>query len=280
MDRVALGAFACVVLGCQTALTIPPEAALEKLLRPVTTSPESVTLEVWEARVPFDQDQTAEAVWQHVDEQCLDADLRRRLVANGLRAGVLNGALPDELADLLGLQGEMPKDSDERLVTPGMATPRVTRRVVQVNRQEQRTIQATDVRDEAVVLLSDGGGVRGQTYRQVEGRYELRAESAPGQRIAVRMIPELHHGELRNRYSGSDQGILLMTPSRERAPFEELTLGVQLAAGDALVLGCLPESDSTLGGLLHTISANGRRERKYILIRALEAPPSEILADR
>jgi hypothetical protein len=258
----------------------PTDGGLEKLLKPVTTSPESVTLEVWEARVPLDKDADAEALWQQVDEQCLDAELRRRLLANGLRAGVLGGALPDELAAMLGLQGEMPKDDGARVITPDLATPKATRRVVQVNRREQRTIQASDLRPQADVLLSDGGSVRGESFKQVEGRYQLSAESRPGQRVAVRLVPELHHGELRNRYSGSDQGILLMTPSREREAFDNLTVSVELAAGEALVVGCLPQAHATLGGVLHRDAASGRRERKFILVRVLEAPPSEILAER
>jgi hypothetical protein len=272
--------FVYFCLGCQVALTTPPDAALEKLLRPVTTAPDSVTLEVWEARVPLDQDRTVEALWQQVDEQCLDANLRSRLLANGLRAGVLGGALPDELADLLGLEGEMPEVSDSRTITPAMAAPPVTRRVVQVNRQEHRTIQASAVQDEAVVLLSKDGRVGGKPFREVEGRYELRAQAVAGQRVSVRVVPELHHGELRNRYTGSDQGILLMAPSREREAFDELTIGAELGAGDALVLSCLPEADSTLGGLLHISSVGGLRERRFIIIRLLESPPSEILAEK
>ena len=239
-----------------------------------------MTLEIFEARIPLDQDEAVEAVWQQVDEQCLNADLRRRLLANGLRAGVVGGTLPDELSDLLGLKSNMPAANGARVITPNAAVPRVTRRVVQVNRQGQQAIQASDVRDEAAVLLSDDGQLRGKSYRKVEGRYELRAEAAAGQRVAVRIVPELHHGELRNRYAGSDQGALLMIPSREREAFERLTLQAELAPGELLVVGCLPHSEGSLGQTLHTVAAKGRRERKFVLVRVLEAPVSEILAER
>jgi hypothetical protein len=133
--------------------------------------------------------------------------------------------------------------------------------------------------DEAVVLINKDGRVGGKPFRDVEGRYELRAESVEGQRVSVRLTPELHHGELRNRYA-SDQGIFVLAPSRERETFEDLTIGAELGAGDALVLSCLPEADSTLGGVLHMSSAGGPRERRFIIIRLLEAPPSEILAEK
>jgi hypothetical protein len=254
--------------------------AIDKLLRPVTTSPDSVTLEIFEARIPLDESDRSDAVWQQVDEQCFDADLRGRLLANGLRVGVVSGTLPDQLSSLLGLASEAPKETSERVITPDSAVPRATRRIVQVNRKSPREIQATDVQSEATVFLNDDGGLHGSTYRQVEGRYELWARSAPGQRVSVRLIPELHHGDLRNRYSGSDQGALLIMPSREREAFERLAVETELAPGDMLVLGCLPQAETSLGGVLHTVTVKGRRERKFILVRAFEAPPSEILANK
>lgn len=275
-----IAACACAWAGCQAAFTSPPEAALDKLLRPVTTSPDSVSLEIYEARVPLDQDEQIESIWQNVDEQCLDANLRRRLLANGLRAGVVGGTLPDELSHLMGLQSEMPQQTTERVITPDSAVPRTTKRFVQVNRKEPRAIQASDVRDEAQILLSSDGHVSGKTFSQVEGRYELRAEAIPGQRVTVRLMPELHHGELRNRYSGSDSGILLMAPSREREAFEQLTMSVELAAGEMLVVGCLPGAKASLGGVLHTVAAKGHSERKFIVVRVLESPASEILAGK
>jgi hypothetical protein len=280
MGRALLGAAVCAWAGCQAALNAPPDAALQKLLRPVTTGPDSVTLEIFEARIALDEDQQADDLWQEVDEQCFDADLRRRLLANGLRAGMVSGTLPDGLSNLLGLASEMPKDSPERVITPESAVPRVTRRIVQVNRQGQREIQASEVLPEATVLISENGKLHGKTYRPVEGRYALMAHAIAGQRVSVRLAPELHHGELRNRFSGSDQGTMLIIPSRERESFERLTIEAELAPGDLLVLGCLPQADSSLGGVLHTVSTKGRRERKFILVRALEAPASEILAGK
>lgn len=278
LPQVLACAGACLWAGCQAALTAPPDAALQKLLRPVTTSPDSVTLEIFDVRIPLDQDAEAESVWQQADEQCLDAELRRRLLANGLRAGVLGGTLPDELSSLLGLASQTEEQSSERVITPDSAVPRVTRRIVQVNRQGQVTIQTTETMAEAQVLFSEKGQLRGRTYCQIEGRYELRAESIPGQRVAVRAVPELHHGEMRTRYAGSDQGALLMIPSRERESFERLTVSVELTPGELLVLGCLPQAAGSLGETLHTVAAKGRRERKLVLVRVLESPASEILA--
>ena len=138
------------------------------------------------------------------------------------------------------------------------ARPQVTRRVVQINRQRPTTIQASEVRDEADVLMIERGRLRARTFRQVEGVYSLRAEAIDGQRVQVRLTPELDHGELRNRYAGSDQGIFLMTPSRNREVFDELAVQCSLMPGEVLVLGCLPDAKASLGGVFHTSSVNGR----------------------
>jgi len=281
--RCALAAAAALsgalLAGCQAVLAPPPpKGGIEKLLRPMTTSPESVTLEVFHARIPLEQDGKADGLWDGVDEQCFDVELRRRLVANRLRAGVVGGTLPPILADLLELKGETPKLSAERVISGVTAVPQVTRRVVQVNRREPTSVHASELRDEAQILVNDHGGFHGRTYRQVEAVYTLKARAVDGQRATVQLIPELAHGDLKNRYAGSDQMLFVMTPSREREVFDRLALEATLSPGEVLVLGSLPDAGSSLGGMFHTAVSDGRQERKLILIRLLESPRSEILA--
>jgi hypothetical protein len=260
-------------------MTAPPDAALEKFLRPVGAPADSVTLEIFQARIPLEEDAQIDKVWQQIDEQRFDAELRRRLLANGLRAGVVGGAFPDEIAHLLDIQSESPGEAGDRVITPQSALSRVTRSVVQVNRREPKTVKASELRDEAEVFTGEDGRLRGRTFRQVEGIYSLSAEALPGQQVAVRLTPELHHGELKQRRTPSDQGIFVFANSREREAFDGLTLSADLTPGELLVVGCLPEADGSLGGVLHTAEASGRRERKFLLIRVFETPKSEILAE-
>ena len=275
-------ALACALpaaAGCQTVIE-PPNDALEKLLRPVTTASDSVTLEIFYARVPLEEDAAADELWQQVDEQCFDAELRRRLLANGLRVGVVNGALPAGLSNLLALTSEMPESSPDRVINGATAMPRVVRQLRQINRRDSMTIQASEQRDKAQVLVSEDGRLGGREYQHVQGVYTLRAEATEGQRVVVRLIPELHHGEFRNRYAGSEQGTFITMPSQERTVFDRLTMETSLAPGDMLVLACLPEARTSLGGTFHYVNSAGRLERKLILVRLLEVPPTEILAKK
>jgi hypothetical protein len=263
-SALALGA------GCQV-FDKPPQAALDQFLQPITTSPDSVTLEIFHARIPIDKEATADKIWDHIDEQRFAPELRRQLVANGLRAGIVGATPPEAISDLLALQSEAPETS---------AVPRVTRQVKQLNRLDEMTIQVSDLRDEAHVLFSKDGVMGGKTFMQVQGVYTLQAEAAPAQRVKVRITPELQHGELRQRRVGSDKGIFLSTVSREREVFEQLTMQTLLAPGDLLVLGCLPNAKASLGGVFHTASSGGQDERKLVILRLLEVPRTEILASR
>lgn len=282
LDRrswLASCAAATIALGCQV-FDKPPEKALESLLKPVNTSSDSVSLEIFQARIPLDKDATADALWEGIDEQKFDPELRRRLVANGLRVGIVGGSLPKELADLLELDGAASEAGGAQVITDQSAVPRVSRQVIQAKRREQRQIHVSELRDEGQVLLSRDGSFGGKTFRQMQGVYSLQAELIPGQRVKVRLTPELHHGDLKNRYAGSQQGIFMSIPSREREVFDELSMDATLAPGELLVLGCLPAAKTSLGGVFHTASAAGKDERKLILVRLLQVPPSEILAEK
>ena len=265
--------------GCSLLLTLPVPEDPQAFLKSVETAPESVTLEIFQVRFPATDHEMDEQLWQAVDEQRLDVDVRHELIRNGFRAGVLGGMMPDSLAKYLKLESEMPETKAARLITGQSADPTVTRRVLQLGRGKQATIQASRLRDTLNVMMNEAGGLRGQSYQQVQAVYSMRAEAVAGQRVALRLTPELQHGELRNRYAGSDQGIFLVTPSRERELYDDLELNVEMTAGELLIIGGLPDASGSLGHAFHAENQRGPAELKLILIRLLEVPGSEILAD-
>jgi hypothetical protein len=268
-------------VGCGLVLTTAAPADPQSLLRAVETGPESLKLEIFQVRIPADDRQLGDLLWATVDEQRLDLAVRRDLVRNGFRAGVLGGAMPDVLAKQLNLQSEMPEHETDRVITDNNASPRVVRRVLMIHRDNEATVQASELRDHVNVLVNGDDGLRGDSYEQVEAVYTLRAEPAAGQQVALRLTPELRHGELRNRYSGGDRehGIFIVKPSRERRTYDQLMLSTKLSAGELLVVGCLPDAPGSLGRLFHGVDVAGPAEQKLVLVRLLQTPPSEILAD-
>ncbi len=268
--------FAC---GCSLLLTLPMPEDPQAFLQAVETAPDSVTLEIFQVRYPATDCELDEQLWQAVDELRLDIDLRHGLIRNGFRAGVLSGTVPDSLVKYLKLESEMPEEQAARIITGRSADPTVTRRVVQLSQGESATIQASVLRHKLNVMMNEVSGLRGRSYHQVQAVYSMRAEALAGQRVSLRLTPELQHGELRNRYAGSDQGIFLVTPSRERELYDALELNVEMTAGELLVVGGLPDASGSLGHAFHAENQRGPSELKLILIRLVEVPGSEILAN-
>jgi len=265
--------------GCRRFET-PSPGDLQALLQPAETPLSSVTLEIFQLRFPEDDQFLVQDLWQQVDEQRLSNASRRELIRNGFRVGVLGGTLPDLLAQALNLQSEIPALSSSRLLTGQSAQPRATRRVLQLGREQRATIQTSELRRQIDVLIRDESGLHGKTFTQAEAAYALHAEQTDRQRVALRLTPEMHHGELRNRYTGGDQGIFLMTPSREHAVFGDLRIHLELAPGELLVVGCLADAAGSLGHAFQTVRQQGELEYKLLLVRLLQVPPSEILAQR
>ncbi|MCG8448839.1 MAG: hypothetical protein MI725_04555 [Pirellulales bacterium] len=264
--------------GCTSLFVLPVADDSPSFLKPVETSPDSVTLEIFQVRLPASDSGSVEELWQVVDELRLPLAVRRELLRNGFRAGVVGGALPDGLAAHLNLQGEHTEVSAERQISGVNADPKVTRRLVQLSRQEKAAIQVADLRESIHVFLSEDSGVRGRSYQQAQAVYSLRAEGKAGRRAALELVPELQHGQLRNRYAGGDQGIFLMTQSRERDTFDRLAMSPELAPGEMLVVGCLPDVSGSLGHAFHAHQVSGPLEYKLVLVRLLQIPGSEILA--
>ena len=265
-------------LGCGAMLTIPVTHSPEALLKAAETRPESVTLEIFQIRLPAEDQEFSDDLWSTVDEQRISVETRRGLNRNGFRVGVLGGALPDSIA------AQFPGESDPNgsntisQITDESAAPRVTRRLLQLSRNDQASIQASELRSHVNVLFNGEEGLQGEAYDEVQAAYNLAAELDRGQQATLKLTPELQHGQLRNRYAGSDQGIFLVTPSRERQVLDELSTKVSLAPGEMLAIGCLPESQSSLGWVFHGVDRAGPAEQKLVLIRLLEVPPSEILS--
>ncbi len=267
-----------MLCGCSSLIMVPDVAEPQSFLRPVETGPDSVALEIFQVRFPANDAEFIAELWGAVDEMRLDVALRHELLRNGFRAGVLGAAVPDGLAQRLNLQSEAAPVEPERVITGTNADPQVTRRVVQLNRHDTAKIQAAKLRPSLHVFLSDATGVHGRSYQQAEAAYNFRAAAVTGQQVQLELAPELQHGEMRNRYAGGDQGIFLMTQSRERESFDRLAMRTQLAAGEIFVVGCLPDVSGSLGYAFHTEDFRGPSELKLVLVRLLQVPHSEILA--
>lgn len=187
-------------------------------------------------------------LWNHVDEQALAADLRRRLAANGLRAGVITGSLPAGVADRLA-----PNTAVDP-ATPDEAGLRRLLRLLPGKRAE--VVTATGLQE--LALLEHGAeGVTGATYRDVTSQFALHAWPDADGRIRIKVVPELKHGPVRRSWVG-EEGMFRLETGQARRAFDDLSIATPLPAGATLLVGVTDEEGAAVGdALLRERSAAG-----------------------
>ncbi|MFM9058875.1 MAG: hypothetical protein ACKOSQ_07120, partial [Planctomycetaceae bacterium] len=134
-------------------------------------------------------------LWNHVDEQALDSALRRRLEANGLRAGVVAGTLPADIESRLepaaAVDPAAPEDAGLRRLL----------RLLPGRRAE--VIAAANVAE--LVLLEHGiEGVGGATYRAATALFALQIWPDTDNHVRLRLVPEVKHGAVQRSWVGEE----------------------------------------------------------------------------
>lgn len=260
---------ALLVGGCHV-LSPSEVGRASNLLNAATGSPEAVTLEIYWVALPNDDDLGADGLWRRLQENRLPADLRRRLGRNGLRAGVLSGALPDAVHAMLnptGGEGDDYTQSSTVLQQSG-----VWRSTRQLRPGGQLELKASEPQPSAPLLLADGEDLVGQTLAGAQAFYRVEAHVEPDGRSRLVVTPLVRHGTAKPRWTPDETGTIAMTaPSRDAQVFEDLAMQLPLAAGEALVVTSLPGADARLGGYLHKVVGE-RAGRKALVLRVVQSP--------
>lgn len=256
--------FLSLFSGCQWLDLLQPQG--RSPLQPVTMSPDSVVVEMFFVRMPLDQQDAMDSIWSEIDEQRLPVELRDSLSRNGFRAGVVSGQMPDGLAQLLGTDdkpmgtgrdGAGPIAFDDEAET-------VVRRRLHARAGARNEVVVSEIYDTLPVLISDEQGVSGKTYELAQGVLDLRTEACRDGAVTVSILPEIHHGKQRQRWTGSN-GIFRIDPSRPRHKFEDLKLETSLEPGSMIVMACLPNRPGSVGYKFFTQEKDQRQ--KLLIVR-------------
>jgi hypothetical protein len=203
--------------------------------------------------------------------------VRRRLLANGFRAGVLGTQLPASLLGKLD-QPDAPSVTDQKtgetVVTDLEREPRVTRRAVQVRGGRRSKIITCGERERltelSVFLRTDDDSVAGHTYAKVLGMLEVRAFPLGDSRVRLESIPVIEHGDQQRRYE-TREGILNVEFGARREAFEMLKFEPCLAPGQSLLLGCLADRPGTLAYQCLTESKSDGTWQKFVIVRLAQS---------
>src|SRR6476659_7204912 len=174
--RIAIALLVCVAGGCR----LFPDETLAKghsPLKPAQPSPDSVAMEIIWARFPANDPVLGDASWREIDETQIEPSVRRELVNNGLRAGVISGTMPEAIHRVVH---QKQSSSDETDATPAeqnaklITEPMVHGRVRRMRRNQRSEVQAPEIYPELPLLLSGGSELGGRTYEKAQAIYSLR----------------------------------------------------------------------------------------------------------
>jgi hypothetical protein len=273
--RIAIALLVCVAGGCRMF----PGDTLAKghsPLKPAQPSPDSVAMEIIWARFPAKDPVLGDAAWREIDETQIEPAVRKELLKNGLRAGVIGTVVPAPIYRVLHQRDSTPDDnqSDSNKNSQLMTEAIVHGHVLRVRRNQRTDIQASE-EYASMPLLMPGSDLGGHTYEQAKAVYCLRVDPQPDRTALVDLTPEIHYGTPRLRFTTGDDGILKQSSLNEQKVFEQLHLSVRLAPTEMLVLMSLPDAGSRLGYYFHTADSPEGRQQKLILVRLAQMPPSD-----
>jgi len=273
------------VPGCLTGLESPrPDLAAlsgggqapfgNAQARPVALT---LPMEVLFVRRGEDRGAEVESLWGDVDEQAIDPAVRRRLAANGLRAGILRGGLPEPLV----ADAEPPLSSadDPAPASPAAdANPPVVRRVLRLLPGRESEVVGLKAAPNLVVMEADDDGLHGASYADALPHFSLRAWPAADGRVRVELVPVIRHGPVERSWVGEDGAFKVETGQRRRL-LETLRWEAMVPPDAMLVVGASGDAGTTVGDALFRPHVGGGREWRLLAMRPLDPAVDPMFRD-
>jgi len=281
MDRllriVALASFAAVVAaGCAPIAPIKSfPLAVPKLAK------NGVVLDVMFVRAPLGDADLNDGVWSEVDELHFAPADRRRFDANGLRAGIISGPLPQPIERLLDLK-EQPAGEAEAPKEVDVEQPAGRQRQLRVRPGKRSEIIAMGEGDRvpemSLLMRDDSGQVKGRTLTNVMGMFAARAYPQGDGGVRLELTPEVEHGAAQKRFVPGD-GMFRVEFGPPHEVLEELRIAATLSPGQMLALTARPDRVGSLGYRFFTETQGDATMQKMIIIRLAHSEFDERFSD-
>lgn len=265
---------------------------------------DSVALEIFFVRLPLEDTESYDSIWQEIDEQAARQKTSLCLAENGFRAGVLRGHLPAKVQELLDQRALAPANqpagtataSGDPAAAPDAAAPAdpsgLATTIVNFDQDSSVRIRRLQLRSgkrgEVVtsgnhptvpLLILENNQIAGRTLHKFQGELALRAYPQGDGSALLELVPEAHHGDPRNQFTGLDgDGAWRLESARPRQAFDQLAMNVKLAPGEMLALSSARNLPGSLGHFFFSDQATGRMERKLVLIRLSQTQADDLFA--
>jgi hypothetical protein len=242
----ALVLFSAVALvGC--TLTGPPGSRLkDSASTPVIGGGDAIgakriVLRMMVAARPRGDVGLGETLWNVADEQALEPEARRVLQANGFRFGRVSGELPKEVQDVLS--APPPRKIDAQTIILPFETSTLL---------DPGTVQNADL----TLMLGQKDKVVGKNYGSARGFIRVTASFEGEDGVALRLVPELHHGPVQKGWSVAPgatsitPGQIIAREGQKEESFRDLAASLVLRPGQVAVLGGRHEKRGSFGDFL------------------------------
>ncbi len=270
IDGIFLGLLSLLVCCCAVSCKqIPPkESSGNNLLQSPAASPETVGVDVYFVRIPYQNRELLRQLWSEVDEQWGSPALRRELMDQGLRIGIQGVSLTPTLSKLINATATPPQTAHptEVAVAELQKDPLVDGK----HRRLMPGMQAlfrpySDSVPEMPLFWSEGGQFCGKTFRDAQGLIGVVATPKKNGQVRFDITPEVVHGSMETKYSFQG-GVMFPEVGRPTHVFYNLALSLELLPGQWIVIGPVSENCSGIGRCFFTRD-RGETEQKVILMR-------------
>jgi hypothetical protein len=226
-------------------------------------TPKRCVLTVAIAARPVDDAALRDALWSAADCQAISDDVRQALAHNGIQVGVVTGDLPGSVQAILDAP------------PPNKINPSI----LMLNDGEGCGVPTAGDLPELELMMSRHGKVVGKVYKDAKGQLRISASQAGESGVKVRIVPELHHGPVRQGWQAAPGGgafaphSFVSTNGQEQESFRELAAELTLRPGQVAVMGTVPDRTGSLGAFLFTVpdGASDRLLQKVVFLWATRA---------
>jgi len=252
--------------GCASWTTPGTDLSLPKAKSTGLSSRAAPVIEAeFVAVLPHDPAAGDDGLWQWIEETRIDAGRRRRLLANGIRAGVVTNE--DQFRRRLGEQsietGALDQFLSEAAIESEMSHG-VERLPLRYGRRYELPLRQP-LPGSSVTLVRIKNQTAGRTLLRPQHLLAVTAHRGDDiGRIELQLRPEIQYGDLKQKWITSDSA-LRIDARRETWSLPELDLRTPLAEGETLVITAA-EPFAGLGAQMFVGPAADGAEQQVILL--------------
>mgnify|MGYP006092681365 FL=1 len=264
--------------GCRSIVT--PQWSLEdEVTKTTLSSPQlardAVILEIAFIRVPAKINSSDSTFWPAIDETHLSVNDRKRLSQNGIRCGLIAGALPDSLNELI--------NGDANTVDLEALTGSLNLNLENRNQRLQfragqagQIVMSKSVKENITVITSDSQYAAAERFNQAQCQFQIKTYPQGDGRVRIELIPQIHHGDPRAEFTGQEGAWLLKT-QRAVKQYDTVPIEALISPGESLLLSA-DSHNKGLGRQFFVINDDDEKTNHLLLMRLVHTQYDDLFA--